>query len=96
MQWAVVADTGTLLRGTATGATRIAAGDYRVTFSTAVNGCGWVATPLGDPDLARSSTLTGFAMVSADPVAPQRVIVQTFNRNGGNAVDLGFSLIVAC
>jgi len=46
--------------------------------------------------ISRGGRFVFVAESAPNPGVPASLIVQTFNRNGGNPVGLGFSLVAAC
>lgn len=99
-RWAKV-DGGTstsLIRGRgATTASRLAAGQYLVTFSQSITACGWTAT-VNDNDAGVAPNL--YASVERNSAADANTLrVRVFN-NAGTTVDTaqddGFTLTVTC
>jgi hypothetical protein len=83
--YAVVRDDGVLIRGKgAKAAERTNEGTYTVTFDRSISQCAWVATPI-DPGI----------VTTVDSNVSETLLVDTFTA-AGSAVDLTFSLQVAC
>lgn len=92
--YAVVNSTGTLARGfNATAATRVAAGNYIVTFSHNVSGCAFTATLgiAGNVGVSPPGEIT----VATANVNANAVFVTTHNSAGVNT-DRGFHIHVTC
>jgi hypothetical protein len=88
--WAVVAQSGSLTRGSrVTGVTKLGPGQYEVTFDRSVSGCAYVATTQN----AYSQALTVFT--ASGHLSPNGVFVETKNQGGG-LTDGPFHLLVAC
>jgi len=91
---AVVAPTGTLVRGRGTStALRTAEGRYAVTFNRDVRGCVYVAT-IGDESTA--ATGSGTVSVASNAVNPNSVNVRTARADNDVQRDRSFHLIVSC
>jgi hypothetical protein len=90
---AVVNYDGTLVRGTATAASRLLEGAYKVTFSRAVNNCVY------SPAIGAASTaavgLSGEISASHSSDSVFDVLVATLNSTGGFR-DQSFHLVVTC
>jgi hypothetical protein len=89
--FADVNSSGTLVHGTATGASRVSAGNYDVTFGQSVENCAAVANTGGFNGFDSATTelaQTGFN-------TPNEVVVNLYKLDGTQA-DSSFRLIVAC
>jgi hypothetical protein len=92
-QFASVNDTGQLLAGTATAATRIQQGAYRVTFPMNVTECAPIVTP-GSVDFG-STSFTYVATQIASGL-PDNVVHVGFVNHDSDSVDTGFHLVLVC
>ncbi len=92
--FAVVDDTGTLVRGrNATGAIHLDLGIYEVDFTTSIKNCAFTATT-GLPG-SDGSNVAGFVTLAGRGGNAEGVYVRTFDSKGDSA-DLGFHLNVRC
>lgn len=97
--WAQITVAGQVLRGTATGSSRIAVGHYRVTFNRDVFGCGQIATldNSNDPGPGGTPMPAGFILTYRSALLPssQVVDVYTYDTSGVSA-DRWFEVAVFC
>lgn len=89
--FADVKSDGTLVHGTATGATRISAGNYYVTFGQGVDNCAAVANVGGFNGFDSSTT-----EVAETGFSTSNVVVVNLTKLDGTQVDSSFHLILDC